>query len=143
VTPTRGGGDVVFNKCETCNEKYELLPENTIIYLPIDRTYMDHLVMECPEGHEELMFFTQDSARDQFLLKHDHLPIIRGKATKEAIRYYETLFEITLLDYVEIIPRHEGEIRDLAILLDVTPTEWLMEIFASPPPKGRWPLKWL
>lgn len=125
----------MWNKCEACNDKYELLPENSIIYLPNDRTYMDHVVMECPQGHQELMFFTTESARDHFLLKHEELTIIRAPADPEIVAKWQELYEITLMEYSELVPRMEGEVRDLAILLDATPMEWLMEIFSSPPPK--------
>lgn len=131
------------NTCVTCKKNYELDQTNSIIYLYKDRTYMDNVQMVCENGHCEILFFYEPDARDQFLRDHDHLTIVREDHPDLAvIEAYEVTFDITLIETVELTPRHLKLLAELAEILARTPDEFLLEIFTHPPPKSRMPRKW-
>jgi len=109
-----------------------------------DRIYMDNVQMMCANGHEEVMFFTDDETRDAFLRTHDELTIVRDDhPTQKTIEAYEKVFEIELVKPVELTARHLAMLVELAAVLDRTPAEMLLEVFSHPPPKSKLPKRWI
>lgn len=128
------------NVCDNCNFKYELAPENTVIYFFECQPWFSFGAAICPAcGVQAKLFFRDcyDDYMEQFILQ-DFGFVTEDFAPFETVTSFERVYSVHEIPTVEINKRHELELQNLHTVLANVPDEILFDLFTDPmPPKSR------